>query len=184
MAGFSFNGIVRTIQPGTNVTVNNTDPTKPVVNATGGGGGSFNGARLGLSVDSAAMSFPTGVTASFDTAVLNIGGGWYSAGAPTRITIPAGVAYAEISATTHITTDGNPLPMQITIRKNGADFVMSYNLNSGSSAFAKEVGTLVSTGPIAVTAGDYFEVFINASTVAANTILKATQTYFAAKALG
>ena len=82
-------------------------------------------------------------------------GGWHNNVNPTRLTVPAGVAFAEFSCIIDggITGGGTA---QILILKNGVTFlsalyqtVVPVN-NLGSPFF--------STGPIPVTAGDFFEV--------------------------
>lgn len=111
-----------------------------------------------------------------------------------RLTIPAGVAYAEISALIGWQAglaSSDEYISQISIFKNGSAFTGAFidgRISTTSSAVFNTYLTSVTTGPIAVVPGDYFELNITGSN-AANTqgieiLCQFGRSQFMAKALG
>jgi hypothetical protein len=136
-----------------------------------------------------------GVIISWNNEVTDQGGWHDNAVNPSRLTVPAGIAYAEISVVmvysrSAVATDvmvGN-----IEIHKNGGFLAASAAVTPTDAASASyQFNTLYcTTGPIAVTPGDYFEVNAIGFTKAAATVIlnsvagSNVQSRFMAKALG
>lgn len=81
---------------------------------------------------------------------------FWSFGSPTRLTIPANVVKAVLTASIH-TTGGSAGSVSLSIKKNGADYVATQAANSGFAT----VSLNVTTGPIIVAENDYFELEYN-----------------------
>lgn len=80
--------------------------------------------------------------------------GFWSIAAPNRLTIPENISMIRIDAGARITNGGVGI-LRVIIRHNGSD------IPRGTSGNATHAGTTVSTGPIPVTPGDYFELWLN-----------------------
>lgn len=90
----------------------------------------------------------------FDTALYDVGG-WWDIGAPTRLTVPAGVTQVRVIG--NIETDGQSGEVFATIYKNGN------NAYPGAAVLNREGGGSVdsinlATAAIPVEEGDYFEI--------------------------
>lgn len=85
----------------------------------------------------------------------------WSAGSPTRLTVPNGVTRVALASVIRFGSTASSDGETVVIHKNGAASTSSAG-NGGTGAGAADVaGTTISgveTGPLAVTAGDYFEV--------------------------
>jgi len=80
--------------------------------------------------------------------------GFWGAGAPTRLTVPTNIEIIEVVCDVKQESTGGPL-LAIRIRQNGVtDVAWSQATSSGT------VGDHVSTGPLQVVAGDYFEFLV------------------------
>ena len=100
--------------------------------------------------------------------------GFWNVGAPTRLTVPTNIEIVEVNCDVKQESSGGPL-LAIRIRLNGVtDVAWSQATSSGT------VGDHVSTGPIQVVAGDYFE-FLTFPTRAGN--FPAGPTWFGATIL-
>jgi hypothetical protein len=136
-----------------------------------------------------------GVTISWNNEVTDQGSWHDNVTNPSRLTVPAGVAYAEISALMMYARASAAVDVMvgtIEIHKNGAFFCSVTSVSPTDSASASYVyNTLYcTTGPIAVTPGDYFEMVGIGFTKAAATVSLVSVTgsnvnsKFMAKALG
>lgn len=141
-------------------------------------------ANVSRSTDVAGAGGPT--TVSWDTVGLN-DDAWYSGGAPTRLTVPAGVTRAEISCLMAFNQNGGagtqPYSGFITIFKNSVRVITASNVSTDTG---NNFSAYATTGPITVAAGDFFEIQF---TIAdhSNTsfgLLSHLNTIFTAKALG
>lgn len=175
-------------------------PTSRNVNTGAGltGGGSL-AADLTLSlnfkgatVQNSAQQFPNlgTITLTWNTDVYNPSG-WHNTGVnPSRLTVPAGVTVAQISAEIAWnpgTAATDTYVATFIILKNGATTVAGFGDsvvdNSGSVVFAQRL-THLTSGPIAVTPGDFFEVRASGQNVAGTAgIAINTQSIFMAKSL-
>lgn len=169
----------------------NVPPNTRLVNTSGllSGGGdlsadrtltyAFKGCTISRSAFySTTLNNTTAVT--FDTNVTDQGG-WHSTVTnPSRITVPAGVAFAEISFSFTWTT-GAPVTtnqlyyMGAYIRKNGAAVIASVQnvLGGGVANTIDAASVYLTTGPIAVAPGDYFELLMNGQDTGNVTIVEA-----------
>lgn len=79
---------------------------------------------------------------------------FWSAGEPTRITVPPGVEFLSLGFQMQMDTNGDR-QFQARITKNGAD-IIAYAASRQNGARALQV----STGPLLVAEGDYFEALV------------------------
>lgn len=125
-------------------------------------------------------------TIAWDTETIDLNAWHAAAPNPSRLTVPAGVTVAELEAQIAFTVPGTgtiPYSATLLILKNGAFFVSAIteasDLGNGFSA-------RVTTGPIPVTPGDFFELqFIATDHTGTSfcTLLLGGNTHFAATAL-
>lgn len=97
----------------------------------------------------------------------------WDSGAPTRLTVPTGWERAALFAGIRV-TGGSAVNLFLAIRKNGTD---TFANTMSSSGFSNQ-GLQVSTGPIIVTAGDYFEATYEFSSVTSKTVQNEPRTFF------
>lgn len=115
-------------------------------------------AHVRMTSDDNTVNATAGFTLSFDEAAFDTDSFW-SAGAPTRLTIPAGlgITYVVVTAQVQVssTTADTSRSFQIT-HNNSADVTQrifrELNVESGGTSYS----AILSSGPIAVSAGDYF----------------------------
>jgi len=180
-------------------------PTSRLISTSGllQGGGDLSADRsLSLLVDLATVSRLTdvnlsgaGVVISWNNEITDQGAWHDNAVNPSRLTVPAGVAFAEISvlmvySRSAVATD--VLVGNVEIHKNGGFFCSAAAVTPTDATSASyQFNTLYcTTGPIAVTPGDYFEVNAigftkSAATVILNSVSGSNvQSKFMAKALG
>lgn len=148
----------------------NTDPTEvpasePMV-----------GAKVQLTgnvtVTSSAAQIISWGSADFDT------NSFWSGGAPTRFTVPSGVTMVELTAGTRSTGSGT-VQLSLQIKRNGTDYVAQ---DAKQSGFANG-GNNCFSGPVPVTAGDYFELEYTQGSTSSRTIVDEARTFFAIKAV-
>jgi hypothetical protein len=153
---------------------------RPIGGVGGGGdpGGVFGRVMLpfqgALAVKTATQAIAASVTTpiSYDAVGYDTMGFW-SAGTPTRLTVPAGITRVIVSASTRFT--GGTGSYQTTITRNGVEVngIPSQSMSSGFSTAHINISTAV----LSVTAGDWFEVL--AFTSAARTIDSGARTWMA-----
>lgn len=95
----------------------------------------------------------------------------WDAALPNRITIPANISMVELTASVRCNTAVAGFT-QLSIRKNGSTLLASTNATSGAAPARQ-----CTTGPIAVTNGDWFDVLYQGAN--ANTIEAVDRTFFA-----
>jgi hypothetical protein len=120
-----------------------------------GDGAAVRCALVNLTADESVANTTT-TAIPWDAAVEDIGGFWSGAN-PTRLTVPAGVSRVRLIA--NIDWDSNTAGKRISwIDKNGAPYVGRPLIEQQAvSASSSNTRQNASTGPIAVTPGDYFE---------------------------
>ena len=132
-------------------------------------------------------------TLSWDTEITDQGGWHNPAVNPSRLTVPAGVAFADIGGsltwTGIATNNGAYCDIQIQIFKNGAQLmVFNDGMNgAGSVPFYPYGLATFSTGPLAVATGDYFEVKISSgfpANILTTSVVIDSKSCFWAKAVG
>jgi hypothetical protein len=143
----------------------NTDPSEPPASEP------LRGASVGLSsgvnVSTTAEQIISWTSEAYDTDAM------WSAGAPTRLTVPSGVTMVELFAGMR-STAAAAKNINISIRKNGTTYVAAQGFDSGFANFSGAVAT----GPIAVTPGDYFELTYTQSDSATRTLANDGRTFF------
>lgn len=119
----------------------------------------WRGAKVGRSATVTGVTFPHIV--AWDTEIADTDGFW-SAGTPTRFTIPAGITKVELGAQVALETGVLAGGIYVNIRKNGADMspATPFTIRSGSSGYNDNT-VVCRTWPEDVVAGDYFEVRAN-----------------------
>lgn len=129
--------------------------------AIAGGGGSFSGVRLKLTSDKTTQDFTSGPAISWDSEAFDVGS-WADLGTnASRITVPSGVTKISLTAFAKCSSVSAGSPMILSFIKNGS---ADESLGMGSTSAVTALGATyqtVSSGPITVTAGDYFEVRIS-----------------------
>lgn len=135
----------------------------------------FKGAMARLNADKVSSTLPYFVpwdATDYDT------DGFWSAAAPTRFTVPAGVSKVRLSGSLAATGLAGNLSLQI--YKNGASFRGGAG-TGGPTGYTNVIPSLASPA-LAVAPGDYFELRFNRSTAGSLTYLASTS-YFAVEAV-
>lgn len=134
------------------------------INAGGGGGGvAFSGAQASLASSIVSPTPPYAI--AWDTEVYDTET-WYSAGQPSRMTVPAGVTRVRLTAVVSLTTTA-PDHLLVIITKNGVVTLASpgiVSIDEETAGFAAHQVTF-STPAVPVVEGDYFEVVVYSSTL-------------------
>ena len=148
----------RTLKAGTNITITE-DANEILIVAAGAAAATFSGALVtntGSQTVNSTTSPLTWDAESYDE------GGWHDTGTnPTRLTVPAGVAYVRITMNCRDTSSVSG-QLNATLTKNGS--------SAFDGAVTQEIETAggdavnATTGVLAVIAGDYFEMEIFATT--------------------
>lgn len=175
-------------------------PNTRLINAGAGltGGGDLTADRTislnfkGATVQNSAAQFPGvgGAILTWNTDVFNPNG-WHNTGVnPSRLTVPAGVTVAEITAVIQWRAGiagGDNYVGSFSIVKNGATTVvgtLDNTVDIAASILFSITTTTITSGPIAVTPGDYFELRAAGNNVASTQSIQVdTSSLFAAKSL-
>lgn len=121
-------------------------------------------AVVGLSAAATSQDYTTATNIPWDTAFVD-DGGWWTASAPTRLSVPSGVSLVRVHLILYVSAvaaNGSPYQTVVDIRKNGSTFhaMAVEDLRSGSDRSFS-----VSTGIVDVVGGtDYFEARLQQST--------------------
>lgn len=138
----------------------------------------FQGVLLERTNALAGVSFPLIVPwqeAAYDTM------GFWSAGAPTRITVPPGVSKGRLVGAAAFTAAAQSGSLYCSIYRNGGSmkFSLAQNIREGTTGYSNN-GAWSWTPVIAVAPGDFFELRINKSGIAgAVDLLHETSSFFA-----
>jgi hypothetical protein len=121
----------------------------------------FSGAMAKKSADQTAANYSAGPVITWNTDALDVGG-WHDTGSNTsRLTVPSGVSYARVYANIGVTGIDPNNDTYAWIEKNGDNNAATRHVNlpvglvntAGTEAYINLVSP-----PLAVVAGDYFEV--------------------------
>lgn len=147
---------IQSIQPGSGIAVDNTDPANPVVSSTGGTAPTFVGCRA---YNNVSQSIPNNVstaltfnTEDYDTSAIHD-----TTTNPSRFTVPTGLGGRwRISFHTYSTGSGTKIAF---LRKNGgsdSNNVIGGAVGNGFSG----ITVFTNTVTIPLVAGDYLELFV------------------------
>jgi hypothetical protein len=122
----------------------------------------FSGAMVKKAADLGAANYSAGAVVTWDTEVLDVGG-WHDTGSNTsRLTVPAGVYWVCVTAGIGITDLTASVDTYALMIKNGDTNAATRAINlpvALEDQAATENFLLLTTGPVAVTPGDYFEIW-------------------------
>lgn len=133
----------------------------------------FSGALAGKTV-AQTVGAGTSVTVTFDTETYDTAAYHDNSTNNDRLTVPSGVSLVRLTANVHLATQATAL--MVTISKNGAG---AYGMPR--SLMADAIGVSVCSAPIAVSAGDYFQMSVFNSSASSRSI--STDTTFSIQAL-
>jgi hypothetical protein len=146
----------------------------------------FSGALVKKSADQTLANFSAGAVITWNTETYDVGG-WHDTGSNTsRLTVPSGVTHVRITGQLAATSVANATASYIWVIKNGDTAAATRNINlpiagpayiDGGAHFVNIV-----SGPLAVTPGDYFELFYIIPGDASLTI-DANRSWFAIEAI-
>ena len=121
----------------------------------------FSGCLVKKSADETAADYGTAdVALTWDTEAFDVGG-WHDTGSNTsRLTVPSGVSYARLSGCVTVTSLAAGTDVQIWVTKNGDNAAATRHINlpyvlEDSDEAARHLNFM--SCPLAVSAGDYFE---------------------------
>jgi hypothetical protein len=136
----------------------------------GSGGSPFRGARVRLTADDTAQNITTETAVSFDVADFDTDS-FFSAGAPTRLTIPAGVSKVSLVGQAYITSSTNDTVISVSIfhHNSGGTLLRFFSQRFIECGVAQRMLN-VASGPIAVSVGDYFVLMVQQETDTSVTI--------------
>lgn len=163
---------------GSSVTVTDGGGGVAEITVTGGGGSAFSGARAKKTTTQVIGSTATAVT--WDAEDFDTDNYHDNSTNNSRITIPAGVSYVELTAAV-ASTAGSENDYSLWIVKNGSTTYPGIVAEGVRSLNGARKGLVISSGPIAVTAGDYFEVYMQNFS---NETIIVAGSFFAVKSLG
>ncbi len=146
-----------------------------------GEGDPFRGAVARLTANESIASSTT-TAIPWDSTIEDVGGFW-SAGNPTRLTVPAGVV--RVRVTGNITWDSNTSAKRIVwIDKSGVPFVGRPVVEQMAvNSTASNTRQNLTSGPIAVSAGDYFELKVFQNSGASRTVLTGNDSWLTIEAV-
>jgi hypothetical protein len=138
----------------------------------------FSGALVRLSANATIVN--STATAIAWSTELEDAGGWWTGGAPSRLTVPAGISRVRVKANIRWDTVAAGV-RSLEIYKNGAAFagggaVVSDGSGSGSTQ-------QVCSAPIAVSPGDYFQALVTHTRGSDLSVLNSSQTFFSIEAV-
>lgn len=122
-------------------------------------GHQFRGARARMTSDDTAQNVTTLTAVVFDAAEFDTDSFW-SAGSPTRLTIPAGLGITHVELAGQVNTTASTADTYLSVEithYNSAGTILNRILQFGSEFGATTKVAAMGSGPLAVTAGDYFE---------------------------
>lgn len=154
------------------------------VGAGGGGAGGgaasswtapFRGAMAKFSADKTGVDLSGGFTLSWDAAEYDSDSIW-SAGNPTRLTVPAGVTRVRLHGVVRMTAGATGVDGLLVVQKNGSSAFLGGGRTAAEMAFTAN-GLTVSTAVLEVVAGDFFALVFQAEGQTSET-LEATSCAF------
>lgn len=145
----------------------------------------FRGARARMTSDDTTQNITTETAVTFDAVDFDVGSFW-SAGAPTKLTIPAGVTYVELTGQAVISLSTSDTICIVSIQHFNSSNVLQHVFGNRFVEHGSTGWTLqASTGPIDVATGDYFVLTVREETDNSVTIggTGTTETFLALKVL-
>lgn len=117
----------------------------------------FGGAMVELTSDLTSINPASVFTIDWDAASYDTNSFW-SATNPERLTIPSGVSKVKVGATIRVANLATGADFQLNLRVNGS--VTKYAPNTSERYHDIDLGLVVSSGPLEVSAGDYITTVI------------------------
>ncbi len=118
----------------------------------------FSGALIYKSAALTAQNLTGNVAMVFNSELYDVGGWADTNNFPSRITVPAGADYAEFMGGVQLDNVTANQLLVVRIFKNGAALTQEVRIDKTTNRTT--VKYQISTGPLAVSAGDYFEMFV------------------------
>jgi hypothetical protein len=171
---------------GAGVAVTDVGGVPSIAISGGGGGGSFAGARVQRSTGVPATTANIETVISWDVESFDVGGWHESVAHPERLTIPSGVSYVELTGYFWSQSNISNYCVGWLRHFNAAGVEQRLTTNVGARNSAVNSGNYsctVNTGPVAVTAGDYFT-FGYQDGVGGDPQIPADECFFSIKQLG
>lgn len=123
----------------------------------------FSGALVKKAATQTTADYSAGAVVTWDTEVLDVGG-WHDTGSNTsRLTVPSGVNYVRVTANVTISLLTANADAYFMIIKNGDTNAATRYVNMPvaiEDTSQTDARCNLCSGPLAVTAGDYFEVYL------------------------
>jgi hypothetical protein len=150
---------------------------------TGAGASSFSGAFV-QSTATQSLVNNTLTAVIWDSETHDIGGWHDNVTNNTRLTVPSGVNYVVVAAGIEFANNATGL-RACTMRKNGSGIAgMGASMINAQADGSNATRINVVSAPLAVTAGDYFELFAQQTSGGALNVTNGTTTWFAIRAVG
>lgn len=146
----------------------------------------FSGALVKKAADQTTANYSAGAVVTWDTETYDVGG-WHDTGSNTsRLTVPSGVTHVRITGQVAVEAVASNSASYLYVIKNGDNNVATRHINlpRASPAFTNGGDHFVNlaSGPLAVSPGDYFELFYHMPADSSVTI-NAAKSWFAIEAI-
>lgn len=138
----------------------------------------YKGALLQRSTSLTGIAFP--LLVPFESAVYDTGGFW-SAASPTRLTVPAGVTKVRLQGSVALKANATGGGVYVSFHKDGIGEVTGggvFTVRQATSGYTNNDYAAISA-VLPVTAGDWFELRVNATTSTWNDLQASPRTWFA-----
>ena len=143
---------------------------------------SFSGALVSMTASQTTANYTTPTAIAFDREIIDVGGWHSNTVANTRLTVPSGVSYVKVTGNVIISAASANDSGTLYIYKGGSqtwDGCAAAREASSNTSLALSI----STGPVAVTASEYFELFYLQQSDTSITVVS-TSTNFSIMAVG
>lgn len=163
------------------VEVQNAGSTVGTIAVTGSGSAVFSGVKVYRGSTISSVDATTEYVIPFDSEDFDTDGYHEGVTNPTRLTVPSGVSYVELVGNIYVSDYSTNRDAFLYFKKNGSTDRIGYTkVNSQSHTY---VVANVSSGPLAVTPGDYFELAIHLE-VDTSVTIGVEYTFFTMKEIG
>lgn len=136
-----------------------------------GAGGTFSGALVTKSIDQTLANYTTAAAVAWDTEVYDTGGFHDTVTNNSRLTIPSGVSYVQLTAAVQVDLNSSGFA-DIYVYKNGNQTWQGRAAQRNGLVSSTTNLINLSTPVLPVTAGDYFELYLRISSDTSVSVLK------------